>query len=192
MLWKPMPRSMGASQGSIIFVNPSLRAEAAVIVKNHRGQSGLWGYAISGDLPIVLLQIEDSANIILAKQLVQAHAYWRLKGLLVDLVIWNEDHGGYRQTLQNQLLGIVAPGISVNMRDQPGGIFIRSADQISNEDRILFQSVARVVISDRLGSLEEQMNRRSKLKGSIPYFSPTKFHATVSTEVAPPKGPGIL
>jgi len=177
----------GRLASSIIFVNPSLRADPSIILKNRRGQSGLWGYAISGDLPIVLLQIEDSANVELAKQLVQAHAYWKLKGLLVDLVIWNEDHGGYRQTLQNQLLGIVAPGVSVNVRDQPGGIFIRSADQISNEDRLLFQSVARVVISDRLGSLEEQMNRRSKLKGAIPYFSPSKFYATVVTAVEPPK-----
>jgi cyclic beta-1,2-glucan synthetase len=177
----------GRLASSIIFVNPSLRADPAIIIKNRRGQSGLWGYAISGDLPIVLLQIEDGANIELAKQLVQAHAYWRLKGLQVDLVIWNEDHGGYRQTLQNQLLSIVAPGIPGTITDQPGGIFIRSADQISNEDRILFQSVARVVISDRMGSLEEQVNRRSKLKGSIPYFSPTKFYATVSSAVEAPK-----
>ncbi len=71
--------------GSIIFANASLRTDPSVIIKNHRGQSGLWGYSISGDLPIVLLQIEDSANIDLVKQLIQAHAYWRLKGLLVDL-----------------------------------------------------------------------------------------------------------
>ena len=30
-----------------------------VIARNRRGQSGLWGYAISGDLPIVLLRIAD-------------------------------------------------------------------------------------------------------------------------------------
>ena len=177
----------GRLASSIIFVNPSMRAESSTIIKNHRGQSGLWGYAISGDLPIVLLQIEDSNNIELAKQLIQAHAYWKMKGLFVDLVIWNDDHGGYRQTLQNQLLGIVAPGISAEIKNQPGGIFIRSTDQISNEDRILFQSVARVVISDRQGSLDEQINRRSKLKGIIPYFSPSKFHATLLTSIDPPK-----
>ena len=92
--------------GSIIFANASLRADPSIIIKNHRGQSGLWSYSISGDLPIVLLQIEDSANIELVKQMVQAHAYWRLKGLMVDLVIWNEDHGGYRQVLHNQILGL--------------------------------------------------------------------------------------
>ncbi len=177
----------GRLAGSIIFMNPSLRVDPAIMIKNHRGQSGLWGYAISGDIPIVLLQIEDSANIELAEQLIQAHAYWRLKGLIVDLVIWNEDHGGYRQTLQNQLLGLVATGISANIKEQPGGIFIRSADQISNEDRILFQSVARIVISGNSGTLEEQMSRRSKLKGIIPYFSPTRFHASVVTALEPPK-----
>ncbi|MEO7767965.1 MAG: cyclic beta 1-2 glucan synthetase, partial [Ferruginibacter sp.] len=59
------------------------------------------------------------------------------------------------------------------------------ADQISIEDRILFQSVAHIVLSDKMGSLEEQINRRSKLKYTIPYFNPTKFHSSVFTEVAP-------
>jgi cyclic beta-1,2-glucan synthetase len=56
---------------------PALRADAARADQEPRGQSGLWGYAISGDLPIVLLQIGDAANIDLVRQLVQAHAYWR-------------------------------------------------------------------------------------------------------------------
>jgi cyclic beta-1,2-glucan synthetase len=172
---------------SIIFTNASMRADTSVILKNQRGQSGLWSYSISGDLPIVLFQIEDSNNIELVKQLVQAHTYWRLKGLPVDLVIWNEDHGGYRQVLQNQILGFVSPALSNDLREQPGGIFVRSADQISNEDRILFQTVAHIVISDRAGSLEEQVTGRSKIKPSIPYFSPTKFTSTLKTSVSIPK-----
>jgi cyclic beta-1,2-glucan synthetase len=170
---------------SVIFSNPSLRCDPSVIIKNQRGQSGLWGYSISGDIPIVLLQIEDASNIGLVKQMVQAHTYWRLKGLMVDLVIWNEDHGGYRQVLHNDIQSLVAPGHTGDSREQPGGIFIRSADQIANEDRILFQTVAHIVISDALGSLEEQMNRRNKLKTSIPFFSPSKFHASVYTAVTP-------
>ncbi len=45
---------------SVIYANASLRAEAGVLLRNRRGQSGLWSYAISGDLPIVLLQIGRS------------------------------------------------------------------------------------------------------------------------------------
>jgi hypothetical protein len=91
-----------------------------------RGQSGLWGYSISGDLPIVLLQIGDTANIDIVRQLVRAHAYWRLKGLAVDLVIWNEDHTSYRQQLNDQIMGLIAAGIEAHVIDRPGGIFVRS------------------------------------------------------------------
>ena len=92
---------------------------------NRRGQCGLWGYGISGDLPIVLLRIADQAKIELVRQLVQAHAYWRLKGLAVDLVIWNEDHSGYRQALQDQIMGLIAAGTEARRVDRPGGIFVR-------------------------------------------------------------------
>jgi len=162
--------------GSIIYANPSLRADPGVLIKNRRGQSGLWGYAISGDLPIVLLQIENIANISLVLQLVQAHAYWRMKGLVVDLVIWNEDHAGYRQLLNDQIMGLIAAGAETNVTDRPGGIFVRPADQISNEDRILFQTVARAIITDSRGPLADQINRRSTVKATVPLLVTTRAH----------------
>jgi cellobiose phosphorylase len=175
----------GKLASSVVYVNPALRADSSILIKNHRGQSALWSYSISGDLPIVLLRIEDSANIELVKQMLQAHAYWRLKGLLVDLVIWNEDHGGYRQALQNQILGLISRGAGTDERERPGGVFIRSAEQISNEDRILFQTIARIIITDSAGTLEEQVNKRSKAKPTMPHFTPARFYASVPTSVQP-------
>jgi cellobiose phosphorylase len=174
----------GRLASSVIYANSSLRADPAVLLKNRRGQSGLWGYAISGDLPIVLLQIEDPANIDLVRQLVQAHAYWRLKGLAVDLVIWNEDHAGYRQLLQDQIMGLIAGGTEANVTDQPGGIFLRPADQISEEDRILIQTVARAIITDSRGALADQINRRSLLKVTVPLLTPTRTHRSEPLAVA--------
>jgi cellobiose phosphorylase len=163
---------------SVIYANASLRAEAGVISRNRRGQSGLWGYAISGDLPIVLLQIGDLVNIDLVRQLVQAHAYWRLKGLAVDLVIWNEDHAGYRQLLQEQIMGLIAAGLEAHVMDRPGGIFVRRAEQISDEDRILVHSVARAIISDRRGTLAEQINRRGILDVRPPHLNMPRLEPT--------------
>jgi len=149
----------GRLASSVIYAHASLRADGSALMKNRRGQSGLWGYAISGDLPIVLLRIGDATNIELAHQLIQAHAYWRLKGLPVDLVIWNEDRAGYRQALQDQIVGLVAGGIEAQVIDRPGGIFVRSVEQISEEDRTLFQTVARAILTDARGTLEEQLGR---------------------------------
>jgi len=154
--------------GPVIYANAAMRAAPGVIARNRRGQSGLWGYAISGDLPIVLLEIADGANIELVRQLVQAHAYWRRKGLAVDLVIWNEDHDGYRQRLQEQIVGLIAAGVEANIVDRPGGIFVRHAEQISVEDRILFETVARVIVTDRHGTLADQINRRTPAESRPP------------------------
>jgi cyclic beta-1,2-glucan synthetase len=170
----------GRLAGSVLYANSSLRADPGVILRNRRGQSGLWGYSISGDLPIVLLRIEDPANIDLVRKLVQAHAYWRLKGLAVDLVIWNEDHAGYRQLLQEQIMGLIAAGVEANVTERPGGIFVRPGDQISNEDRILLQTVARAVISDSLGPLADQVNRRALAAALAPLLTPTRSHSPES------------
>ena len=35
---------------------------------------------------------------------------------------------------------MIASGIEANLLDRPGGIFVRHADQIASEDRILIQS----------------------------------------------------
>ena len=170
---------------SIIYTNGALRADPSILIRNRRGQSGLWGYAISGDLPIVLLQIEDPANIELVRQLVQAHAYWRLKGLAVDLVIWNEDRAGYRQLLHDQIMGLIAAGIEASVIDRPGGIFIRPGDQIAEEDRILIQTVARAIISDKRGSLADQIKGRSLAEPVVPMLIPTRTHRSEPLAVAP-------
>jgi cellobiose phosphorylase len=183
----------GRLASSVIYANASLRAAASVLVRNRRGQSGLWGYAISGDLPIVLLQISAASNIDLVRQLVQAHAYWRLKGLSVDLVIWNEDHDVYRQRLQEQILGLIAAGVEARFVDRPGGIFVRHAEQISSEDRTLFESVARAIIVDSRGTLAEQVNRRVPAEVRIPRLAPIHaYRPQGSSEVAPPQDDLIL
>ena len=70
----------GRLAGSVIYASSLRRANSSVLARNRRSQSGLWGYGISGDLPIVLVRIRDRTRIELVRQAVQAHAYWRMKG----------------------------------------------------------------------------------------------------------------
>jgi cyclic beta-1,2-glucan synthetase len=146
--------------GFIYYAGATHRADPALLRKNRRNQSGLWGYSLSGDLPVVLLRIRSLANLELVRQLVQAHAYWRLRGLAVDLIIWNEDQAGYRQALHERIVALIAAGGDATGAERPGGIYVRSPDQIADEDRILMQTVARVILSDSRGSLAEQLERR--------------------------------
>ncbi len=157
----------------ILYPNASLRADPALLRGNRRGQSGLWGQSVSGDLPIVLLQIASPSRIELVRQLVQAHAYWRLKGLAVDLVIWNEDRAGYRQELHDLIMGLIASGSEASLLDRPGGIFVRPGQQLSGEDRLVMLASARMVLGDSRGSLAEQINRRH-VETHAPRFEPSR------------------
>ena len=158
--------------GLMVYSHPTLRADSELLMQNRRGQSGLWGHAISGDLPIALLQIGDADNIELVRQMVQAHAYWRLKGLHADLVIWNESQSGYRQQLQEQILGMISNDAEANVLERPGGIFVRPVQIISQEDRILLQAVARVIVSDQRGTLAAQIGRHLPAPRSMPELVP--------------------
>ena len=177
---------------SVVYADAALRAQPAVLLRNRRAQSGLWGYAISGDLPIVLLQVSDAANIALVHQLVQAHAWWRLKGLQVDLVIWNEERDVYRQHLQEQILGLIAGSIESHEVDRPGGIFVRQAEHIAVEDRVLLQAVARVVLSDRLGTLADQVGRKRVPQRQVMPLATTRAPAAAPSRGAPPRPPLVF
>src|SRR4029453_3102406 len=57
-------------------------------------------------------------------------------------------------------VGLIASSLESHVVDRPGGIFVRHAEHIALEDRVLLQAVARAVLSDRLGSLEQQVGTK--------------------------------
>ncbi len=176
--------------GPIIYPNRAFRAAPSIIAGNRKGQSGLWSYAISGDVPILLVRMEDPARVKLVEQLLQAHTYWRQKGLAVDLVIWNENRTSYRQSLHDQILGLAGASLEDSDMERPGGIFIRSADRIADEDRTLMQTVARIIFVDDGGSLDEQVRRLSRSDGISPstvvrYRRDTPLEIDMSAAPAP-------
>lgn len=174
----------GRLAGAIIYASSTRRADPRILASNRRGQSSLWSYSISGDLPIILLHIEDASNIELVRQLIQAQAYWRRKGLIVDLFILNEEHVSYRQTLQDQIMSLIS---STTTADHTGTIVVRVAEQMSIEDCVLLQSVARVILSDKRGSLKEQLSRRRIIPPVMPLLDVNKLRRSfVSQKLAPP------
>jgi cellobiose phosphorylase len=167
-------QTYGRLANSVIYANSLRRAAPGVITRNHLGQSGLWRFAISGDLPIILLRISDLNRINLLKHALQAHAYWRMKGLASDLVIINEDFSGYRAVLHDRIIGLINTGSEANSIDKPGGVFVRRAEELSEEDRILFQTVARVVFTDTAETLIKQVERRVSENRVSDRFEPTR------------------
>jgi cyclic beta-1,2-glucan synthetase len=146
----------------LLFSIPSYRASAKNLAKNRLGQSALWRFGISGDLPVVLVQLSDPEHSPLAQELVKAHHYLRNRGLNFDLVLFNEYPGGYMQDFQNDLEMMVRSSNSSILLDKRGGIFIRNPQQVSSDELILLQTVARVVLNGSQGMLRKQLRLDSE------------------------------
>ncbi|KAA8998984.1 cyclic beta 1-2 glucan synthetase [Affinibrenneria salicis] len=154
--------------GAVLFPCQEIRGDTQFIMRNRRGQSGLWGHALSGDLPIVLLTLTSAEHIAMVTTMIRAHNYWRLKGLAVDLVLLCNDAGGYHQALQHQVMGLVAAGAGASQTDKPGGIFVRNGEHLTSEEHTLLMSVARIVLDDRLGELPDWLNQRMQITHVVP------------------------
>ncbi|HWQ72178.1 MAG TPA: glucoamylase family protein [Desulfitobacteriaceae bacterium] len=148
--------------GNLLYLSPCRRDYAKCLEQNYKGQSALWPYAISGDLPIVLVRVQNLQHLDLVRQLLVIHEYWRLKGISADLVILNEDESGYVRVLQDTLRDLVSMGYARELINRSGGVFLLQKELVPAENISLLCSVARVVFSGEEGSCSIQFRKRSQ------------------------------
>jgi cyclic beta-1,2-glucan synthetase len=175
---------------AIIYMDPALRAPSEFLGQVAPAQTALWPFGISGDLPIILVRLQEEEELALVRQIVRAREYLRVKGLACDLVIVNEREASYAQELQKALEGIVhsndrAPD------DGLGHVQLVRADIAGSEGVAALRAVARVDLNGRRGSLEQQLGPARKENtskdDSVPVVRPT-----VVVEVPAPPNPNLL
>ncbi|MEO8192342.1 MAG: glucoamylase family protein [Gemmatimonadales bacterium] len=138
--------------GHLLFPHAAFKALPSQSAGNTLGQAELWGLGISGDVPILLATINSPDGLPSVRQLLRVHHYWRLKGVMCDLVILNRHPTTYLQELTDELTSTVMASSESGLLDRPGGVFIRRADLLTPEDIRLLHSVARIQVDcDGLG-----------------------------------------
>ena len=140
----------------LLYPNALLRASLAILARNSLGQSRLWPYGISGDIPLLAISIEDIQDIELVKQVLIAHLYLQTRGLNFDLVVLNEEAVRYEQPLQIQLNRLMEAHAYYTGKERQGRAFLFPAGQIPAEDRILLLTAARVAFVAARGPLSRQ------------------------------------
>ena len=151
---------------SLLYPNRALGPDLAV--DTDHGQPDARRSGITGDHPLVLARIGDAANLEFVRQLLQAHAWWRLKGLHADLAVWI---GGTDAALHDQVRNLVASRVQAHDIGRPGGVYVFSIDQAQEEgamtEAALLQA-ARIVLADERGSLQDQLRRAASVRTALP------------------------
>ena len=141
----------------LLYPNARMRPQGERVARNRLGQSGLWEYGISGDLPMLTVTVGDVRHLPLVRELLMAQTYWRWRGFQADLIVLNQEGASYDLPLRQQLLRQIEAHSSETGMNRPGGVFLRDWLNIPEDRRDLFLSASSVVLSGNRGSLQQQL-----------------------------------
>jgi cyclic beta-1,2-glucan synthetase len=156
----------------LLYPQAVLRAAPETLAANRKGPPGLWAFGISGEFPILLVRLNSQDELGLVQKALQAHAFWRSRQIKVDLVILNQEESGYNQELSGQLQRLLARMNSGDWLNRHGGIFVLSADQMGEADRVVLETAARAVLDGSKGSLADQLAALRRQPTFLPPFNP--------------------
>ena len=157
--------------GHVIYADRATRPSSEILRGVGGGAAALWTQGISGDLPIVLVRVDDVDDIAIVSPLLQAHEYWRMKQLAVDLVILNERASSYVQDLQSALETAVRTSQSYPAAagdGARGSVYVLRSDLLAQETRAVLPAVARVVLDARDGGLADQLDNFREANAAAP------------------------
>ncbi len=175
---------------ALIYSFKAVRVSPETIASNRLGQPGLWRFGISGDYPILLIEVDNPQQTELVREALQVYKYLRSRRFMMDVVILNRQQTDYGAELNSLLYRLVSKMNGEDSLNQRGGIFILYSDQMGANERILLQTAARVRLTGENGSLGNQMPGYSIPVHHLPEFIPTRQAAKkVSASRAPQSYP---
>jgi len=157
--------------GHLLFPSAALRPPGARLMQNRLGQSSLWAYGISGDLPLLTVTITEERHLPLVRESLKAHTYWRLRGFQSDLVILNQESPSYDAPLHHLLTRLIEAHSAETGLDRPGGIFLRDWHAIAEDHRNCILAASTVVLPGARGPLHLQLATPAP-QPTAPVFAP--------------------
>ena len=113
--------------------------------------SRLWQYGISGDLPILLLKIKEKDEIETLEETLKAYNYFRVKNILVDLIIINQEKYSYDGNLREEIYNSISNENLSYLQNIKGGIFV--LENLSQDEINFFEYRANLTLNASYGNI---------------------------------------
>jgi len=153
----------------LIYPDMHLRADHATVHAHMQPQSSLWPSSVSGDFPIFTLRINDDADMPVAKEAMSAQEYLRSRGVISDLLIFNERAASYAQEMQHAIEYLSENARRLGQQEgQRQHVFSLRRDILDEAGSDGLIAASRVVLHARNGKIIDQLNRAASI------FAPPK------------------
>ncbi len=156
--------------------------------KNALGQTGLWKFGVSGDRPIITVEISDISDIGFIHEILKTFEYYKNKSIFVDIIIINNESKEYADIIKKEIDNELYRIYTLNsFYHTPGSITVINKDEITEEDRSLLNVVPRLrfVIENHMTLKEavEELQKNNKVndypkyptEDNIPYEEKEKL-----------------
>jgi cellobiose phosphorylase len=135
----------------IFYPNRYFRGPQENIRRNSLNQSFLWRFGISGDNPILLLQVSSIEEAEIIKDVLKAYEYLRINQVMADLVVLSEAKHGYMQELDDLINDLSATLKIYDANEGRPGLFLLHSYQLIPAEIDLLLTVARIVFTEKTG-----------------------------------------
>lgn len=134
-----------------------------ILARNTLSQSGLWRFGISGDLAILLVEVDSIERSGYAKEMLRAFEYFKVHGLQLDLVFINDAPAADREGLKHFINNMAGTEHLWSTHSDKGKVYVIDGNDITDAERILLHTVARLTFTTRDGvTLSQQLLRLEK------------------------------
>ena len=141
----------------IIFQNPSRAVNMLKAKKRKYKQSELWKYGISGDLPIILVEIKDVNDAYVINEVLKAYEFFKTKNINVDIVIIDEEKHSYENYVREEIENSILNNQMVHLKNIKGGIYTVIANELEKNDLDLLKFMASIIINSKKGGIENNI-----------------------------------
>lgn len=136
--------------------------------RNALDQSGLWKFGVSGDRPIIVVEIFDIADLTFVYEVLKAFEYYKNNSIFVDVVIINSESSQYAKIIKKEIDDELYRMYTLNsFYHIPGSVTVVNGNEISREEKSLLYMVARLAFSiNEHHSLQEEveeLQRKNKV-----------------------------
>ena len=135
----------------VINGSNTLEKYESKISANRLKQSDLWKFGISGDLPMILVKIDDVNDSFVIKKLVRATEYFYHKKIKIDLVILNEEENSYEQYVNDKIFEVIGTENANYLLNVNGGIHIIKEALMTSDEVNLIYSCSDMILEAREG-----------------------------------------
>lgn len=155
-------------QTSKHFINPERKE---ILARNSLNQTNLWKYGITGDYPIILVEINESESLNFVKEVLKAYEYYKSRAIFVDVVIINREKDEYKPIIRREVEKEKYRMYTLHdFMTTPGEIYLLDDNNVNEEEATLLNMVARLRFDTKINtSLEENIKVLQKENKMISY-----------------------